>query len=122
VLDIVLVGVLGAVAPPLVAFAVWFGGWHALRHCARLLTVDPPSAALIALGHPRRAVGGLARAARWPSLAAVVVLAALVVASATAADPAAAVGTTLVVLLALTVPHMLVVLGIDRIRVLAGRH
>ena len=109
VLDIVLVGVLGAVAPPLVAFAVWFGGWHALRHCARLLTVDAPSAVLIALGHPRRAVGELARAALWPSLAAVVVLAALVVASATAADPAAAVGTTLVVLLALTVPHTAVV-------------
>jgi Brp/Blh family beta-carotene 15,15'-monooxygenase len=121
VLDIVLVGLLGAVAPPLVAFAVWFGGWHALRHCARLLTVDPPSAALLALGHPGRAVGELVRAARWPSLAAVAVLAALVVASATAADPAAAVGTTLVVLLALTVPHMLVVLGIDRIRISAAR-
>jgi Brp/Blh family beta-carotene 15,15'-monooxygenase len=112
-LDIVLVGALGAVAPPLVAFAVWFGGWHALRHCARLLTVDGPSAALLAGGHARQAVRGLVRAAGWPSSAAVVVLAGLAVASVTAADPAAAVGTTLVVLLALTVPHMVVVLGID---------
>ncbi len=113
VVDIVLIGALGALAPPLVAFAVWFGGWHALRHCARVLTVDGPSAALIAEGQTRRAVGALARAAAGPTLAAVVVLVGLVLAAATSADPAAAVGTTLLVLLALTVPHMLVVLVMD---------
>lgn len=113
VLDIVLVGALGAVAPPLVAFAVWFGGWHALRHCARLLTVDARSADLLAGGQPRRAVVSLARLAAWPTLAAVVVLAGLLLATLTAADPAAAVGATLLVLLALTVPHMLVVLWLD---------
>lgn len=113
VLDIVLVGALGAVAPPLVAFAVWFGGWHALRHCARLLTVDTRSADLLADGQPRRAVVALARLAAWPTLAAVVVLAGLLLATLTAADPSAAVGATLLVLLALTVPHMLVVLWLD---------
>lgn len=113
VFDIVLVGALGALAPPLVAFAVWFGGWHALRHCARLLTVDAPSAALVAGGQTRRAVGAMARAAAWPTLAAVVVLVGLVLATATSADPAATVGATLLVLLALTVPHMLVVMVMD---------
>ena len=61
--DLVLVGALGLLAPPLVAFAVWFGGWHALRHSARLLTVDQPAAGLVAAGRPREAVRALARAA-----------------------------------------------------------
>lgn len=117
VVDIVVVGALGALAPPLVAFAVWFGGWHALRHCARLLTVDERAAALVASGETRQAVGALARVAAGPTLAAVVVLAGLVVATANAADPAGAVGATLLVLLALTVPHMLVVLWMDSRRV-----
>ena len=111
-LDVFLVGALGALAPPLVAFAVWFGGWHALRHCARLLSVDTDSAALLEQGQPARAIRVLARAALWPTVAAVVVLAGLVV--GTAADSSAAVAQTLLVLLALTVPHMLVVLWLDR--------
>ncbi len=115
VLDVLLVGALGALAPPLVAFGVWFGGWHALRHCARLLTADGPSAALLAAGEQRQAVRALTRASALPTLAAVLVLAGLVTAAVSAADPDAALGTTLLVLLALTVPHMLVVLGIDRV-------
>lgn len=114
VLDLVLVGALGAIAPPLVAFAVWFGGWHALRHCARLLSVDVRTADLLAIGRPRRAVIALARLAAWPTLAAVVVLAGLVAATVTASDPVAATGATLLVLLALTVPHMVVVMWLDR--------
>ncbi len=114
VVDVLLVGALGLLAPPLVAFAVWFAGWHSLRHCARLLTVDPRSAGLLADGRPGAAVRALARLALWPTLAAVAALAALLVATAAAADPAQAVGGTLLVLLALTVPHMLVVLGLDQ--------
>ncbi len=114
VADIVLVGALGALAPPLVAFAVWFGGWHALRHCARLLTVDRASAALLARGQTRGAVGALVRAAAWPTLAAVAVLATAVVATVRSTDPAATVGATLLVLLALTVPHVLVVMVMDQ--------
>lgn len=116
--DIVLIGALGALAPPLVAFAVWFGGWHALRHCARLLTVDERSAALVASGQLRTAVRTLARVAAGPTLAAVVVLAGLLTVTATAADPSAAVAATLLVLLSLTVPHMLVVLWLDRRRIM----
>lgn len=120
VLDLLLVGALGALAPPLVAFAVWFGGWHGLRHCARLLMVDEPSAGLVAAGRPRAALAALARAALWPSVAAVAVLVVLVVLTLGAADPAGAVGGTLLVLLALTVPHMVVVLWLDRRQVPLG--
>jgi Brp/Blh family beta-carotene 15,15'-monooxygenase len=114
VVDVLLVGALGLLAPPLVAFAVWFGGWHSLRHCARLLTVEPRSADLVADGRPRAAARALARLALWPTLAAVAALVALLVATAAADDPGQAVGGTLLVLLALTVPHMVVVLWLDR--------
>lgn len=114
VLDVVLIGALGALAPPLVSFAVWFGGWHALRHCARLLCVDPRSAVLVQSGQLRRAVGGLVRVAVGPTLVAVLVLAALLVATITSADVPGAIASTLLVLLALTVPHMVVVVGMDR--------
>ncbi len=112
--DIVLVGVLGAVAPPLVAFAVWFGGWHALRHTGRLLIIEPGCAALISAGRPRDAVRRLAQLAAWPSAAAVAVLAAVVAFTVTAPDLEVAIAEILRLLLALTVPHMLIVLWLDR--------
>jgi len=113
-LDIVIVGALGALAPPMVAFTVWFGGWHALRHYARLLTVDPGCTHLLAEGNAGRGVAALARAAAWPTLAAAAVLAALVVAAHSADDPTAAIGATIILLLALSMPHMLIVLWLDR--------
>jgi len=113
-LDVVLVGALGAVLPPLVAFAFWFGGWHALRHTGRLLTVEPGCVALLRAGHARAAVGRLAGMATVPSLAAVATLAGLATVTATAADLPGAVAEALRVLLALTVPHMLVILWLDR--------
>jgi Brp/Blh family beta-carotene 15,15'-monooxygenase len=113
-LDVAIVGALGALAPPLVAFTVWFGGWHAVRHYARLLTVDAGCAHLLADGQVGRGVAVLARAAAWPTLAAAAVIAVLVLAAASADDPTAAIGTTIVVLLALSVPHMLIVMWLDR--------
>ena len=35
-LDLTLLGVLAIMTPPLIAFAVYFGTWHAMRHTARL--------------------------------------------------------------------------------------
>jgi Brp/Blh family beta-carotene 15,15'-monooxygenase len=35
-LDLVLLGLLALLTPPLIAFAVYFGTWHATRHTARL--------------------------------------------------------------------------------------
>ena len=113
-LDIVLVGSLGMLAPPLVAFAVWFGGWHAIRHCARMLTVDPDCAALVSSGRDRAAVLRLIRLAALPSVAALATVAILGWITVTASDPTVVVAEILRLLLALTVPHMVVVWWLDR--------
>ena len=113
-LDIALVGALGLIAPPLVAFAVWFGGWHAIRHCARMLTVEPECAALVRSGRDRSAVLRLIRLAALPSVAALITALALGWITVTAADPTVVVGEILRLLLALTLPHMVVVWWLDR--------
>jgi Brp/Blh family beta-carotene 15,15'-monooxygenase len=113
-LDIVLLGALGILVAPLVAFAVWFGGWHALRHCARMLTIEPGCAALVTTGRQRAAALRLLRLAAVPSTAALTAVAALAWFTVAAADPTVVVAEVLHFLLALTVPHMLVVLWIDR--------
>ncbi len=90
--ELVLVLAVLAALPPLVAFAVWFAGWHAVRHGARVLVAHPPE---------RRKA--LVRTWLAPSLAAAAGLGALV--AATGGVPAALV----LGLLALTVPHAVVV-------------
>lgn len=86
---LVLVVALAVTAPPLVAFAAWFAGWHAVRHLARV--------------QARRPLGPVLRAAVLPSLAAVALAVPLVQAVGGVS------ATVLLVLLALTVPHSVVV-------------
>ncbi|PND56871.1 hypothetical protein CRM90_15635 [Mycobacterium sp. ENV421] len=112
--DVVLIGLLGALASPLVAFAVWFGGWHALRHCARMLSVEPGCRSLLHTGRRGAAIRRFARLAGWPSAGAFTVLAALGWFTTTAPDPTTLVAEQLRLLLALTVPHMVVVGWLDR--------
>lgn len=114
-LDIVLIGALGMVAPPLVAFAVWFGCWHALRHTARMVTVEPGSAALLAAGRGRAAVLRVVRLGALPSVAALMAVALLAWMTMAAPNPTAALAEVLRLLLALTVPHMVVVFWMDRV-------
>jgi Brp/Blh family beta-carotene 15,15'-monooxygenase len=116
-LDIALVGALGLIAPPLVAFAVWFGCWHAIRHCARMLTVEPGCATLVSTGRDRSAVLRLIRLAALPSAAALATVLVLGWFTVTASDPAVVVAEILRLLLALTVPHMVVVWWLDRAKV-----
>ena len=115
-LDVLLIGALGLLAPPLVAFAVWFGGWHAVRHCARLLTQEPGCAELLAQGASRAAWVRLARLAAPMSIAALSVVVGLGLVTVTAPDPAVVLAEVLRLLLALTVPHMVIVWWLDRSR------
>ncbi|MGV8872445.1 MAG: beta-carotene 15,15'-dioxygenase, Brp/Blh family [Rhodococcus sp. (in: high G+C Gram-positive bacteria)] len=112
-LDIVLIGALGMMAPPLVAFAIWFGCWHALRHTARMLTVEPGCAALLDDSRGRAAIWRLVRLAALPSLAALTTVVALGWFTVASPNPTTMVAEVLRLLLALTVPHMVVVWWFD---------
>jgi beta-carotene 15,15'-dioxygenase len=113
-LDVVLIGALGFLVTPLMAFAVWFGGWHAVRHSARMLGEEPGCATLLAQGDSRGAWRRLAGLAAPMSIAALVFVTGLAWHTATATDPTVALAGVLRLLLALTVPHMVVVWWLDR--------
>jgi len=99
--------------PPLVAFAGYFGAWHSTRHIVRLLAADPANTGDLAAGRLAPALRRFARAAAWPTAAALLALLALVAATHGAQAYLAA---DLTLLAALTAPHMLLVGWLDRQR------
>ena len=98
--------VLGYVASPLIAFAVYFGFWHALRHTARLAQVSEGTVSLRSLFQVSR--GGI------PSVIGFIAIVAILV---TFFDPSVAMGPALwfglAIIWGLTVPHMLLVARFD---------
>ena len=101
-LELLLVVAVAVVLPPLAAFAVWFAGWHAVRHTARLLALDPRSTSDLQRGRLRPPLARFARTAALPCGAAVTGTIALALVVGVQ-------GGLLVALLALTVPHTAVV-------------
>ena len=111
-LDIALLLALALIAPPLIAFAVYFGCWHAMRHTARLtLTLDSSQRAYASgdsqSAFTRAVIPGL------PALAGTFLIAGVL----------ALMGNefnddffwmALVIVWALTVPHMAVTAKLDR--------
>jgi len=117
-LDLVALGALALIAPPLVAFSVYFGLWHALRHTARL-TLELPKAQK-SFEESKPVKGFLA--AVIPGLPALVgtMVVALALTLVGGFDPRADyLWIALVIVWALTVPHMALTARIDR-RALAG--
>lgn len=111
-LDISLLLILALTAPPLIAFAVYFGCWHAMRHTARLTLSLDSSQAAYEDGNLKKAFL-TAVIPGTPALVGTFVIAAIM----------AAIGTeftddffwmALVVVWALTVPHMAVTAKLDR--------
>ena len=112
-LDIALLAALASFAPPLVAFAVYFGCWHALRHTARLTSLLPNSESAYLRGRPGQAfiaavIPGL------PALLGTLIFVALLAGFSHQDISDKFLWLTLVTIWALTVPHMLVTAKLDR--------
>jgi Brp/Blh family beta-carotene 15,15'-monooxygenase len=112
-LDILLLAALASFAPPLVAFAVYFGCWHAMRHTARLTSLLPNPESAYLRGRPGQAFA----AAVIPGLPALVgtFIFVIVLAGFSQQDLSDKfLWLTLVTIWALTVPHMIVTARLDR--------
>jgi len=111
--DLILLACLASVAPPLVAFAVYFGCWHAMRHTARLTSLLPKSIAAHDRGNSRRAFA-LAVLPGLPALAGTLIFVALLAGFSHQNVSDNFLWLTLVTIWALTVPHMIVTAKLDR--------
>ena len=111
-LDLTLLLLLAHLAPPLIAFAVYFGCWHAMRHTARLTLSLPKSIENLTQGMPRKAFSN----AVIPGLPALIgtfaVAGILALSGQDFTDEFF--WMALVVVWALTVPHMAVTAKLDR--------
>lgn len=112
-LDLSLLYLLAITAPPLVAFGVYFGCWHAMRHTARLTLVLPSSQKALAEGK----IGSAFLSAIWPGLPALIgtfIVAGLTIIFRGDSLSDQFLWITLVIVWALTVPHMAVTARMDR--------
>jgi Brp/Blh family beta-carotene 15,15'-monooxygenase len=113
-LDITLLLALAYIAPPLVAFAAYFGCWHATRHTARLTLVLPRSQKNFAAKRAGKAylsaiIPGL------PALIGTLVVAGIITVVRDESLSDQFFWAALVVVWALTVPHMAVTAKLDRV-------
>ena len=99
------------VVPPLAAFGVYFGAWHALRHTARLVETDPANTTDLAAGRVLRPWARFALNAALPTTGA---LCTLLLLWSVAGGWRALVAADLALLAGLTVPHVLLVAWSDR--------
>jgi len=112
-LDLTLLAALASVAPPLVAFAVYFGCWHAMRHTARLTSLLPRCLDAYERNNSRRAFA-LAVIPGLPALAGTLIFVALLAGFSQNNVSDTFLWLTLVTIWALTVPHMIVTAKFDR--------
>ena len=111
-LDLTLLLLLAHLAPPLIAFAVYFGCWHAMRHTARLTLSLPRSIENLTQGMLRKAFSN-AVIPGLPALVGTFVVAGIMALSGRDFSDEFF-WMALVVVWALTVPHMVVTAKLDR--------
>ena len=110
-MDLALLAALSILTPPLVAFAIYFGLWHALRHTARLTLNLNKSEIAYQNNEPKRAFIN-AVLPGIPALIGTFIVAAVL--AATNPDNSRLLWSILVVIWALTVPHMMVTAKLDK--------
>ena len=111
--DLFLLGVMAIILPPLVAFAIYFGLWHALRHTARLTLNLPASIRAYEKNDAKSAISA-AIIPGIPALLGTIALAIGIIILSDGEVSADLLWTLLVVIWALTVPHMMVTARLDR--------
>lgn len=104
-----------AIAPPAVAFGVYFGAWHSVRHLMILLAENPTNHRDLTRGRFARPMGRFAIAATLPTLAALTVIA-ITWFGAAHGHLHQFVAQDLAILAALTVPHAAAVWWLDHTR------
>ena len=110
-IDLALLAALSMLTPPLVAFAIYFGLWHALRHTARLTLNLSKSEIAYQNNEPKRAFIN-AVLPGIPALIGTFIVAAIL--AAANPDNSRLLWSILVVIWALTVPHMMVTAKLDK--------
>lgn len=103
-LDTALLGAVALVPPPAVAFATYFGGWHSLRHTARVIEALTSRGAMAPGTTLARGTAQLTKRSAWAAGVGIAAAAALV-----AIDPDHASDKAFAAVLGLTVPHMITV-------------
>jgi beta-carotene 15,15'-dioxygenase len=103
-----------AVVPPVLAVGLYFTLWHAPRHVARLVMLDPAGTGYLRTGRPRRALARFVRdAAPLTGLALALLVALLLAVPRATGDPASLLAVYLVMISALTLPHASLVAYMD---------
>lgn len=112
VFDLVLLASLSLIAPPLVAFAFYFGCWHALRHTARLTMLLPESESALKSGDWKRALK-LVVLPGLPSLFGAVLISGFIFLLRDSTNKDSILWFLLALVWALTVPHMMATFRFD---------
>lgn len=113
--EVVVLSFFFALGPPVLTIGLYFCLWHALRHIVRLELLDPGGAALLSRGQFVGAARRFAIEAAPITAIALVVLALVYFTLPTpAGSPESQLGPYLVLISALTVPHIAIVTFMDR--------
>lgn len=104
-IDIFILAILALIAPPLIAFAIYFGFWHALRHTARLVPKLPKAHQYIVSGDWHKAIWSVVFPGLY-AIAGTLVIAIGLMISNPENFSSSLLWSTLVIIWALTVPHM----------------